>query len=137
MNRFLVRMFLRNVDWYEHRLPWRPIGGSRSAAIFGVALWLSIVVITTLTVLLVGLRNSLPTFLRLQARPDWVYWALWIPVMFAFDRYVERLVHHYEKETSIAEIATKKAPGDTLYLALQWASILLMLIAIAEALSVR
>ena len=121
MNRFLIRMFLRTLTAYDRWLP-TPIGGSKNAAIFGTGLWLS-----------VWLRDSLPAFLHPQDGSDWLYFALWIPVLFACDRYVDALVRQYDNETTTTELARPDGRGDALYFLLQWASILLMLIVIAEA----
>jgi len=136
MNSFLIRMFLRTLTAYDRWLP-TPNGGSRNAAIFGTGLWFSVAVITLLTLLSVWLRDSLPAFLHPQDGSDWLYFALWIPVLFACDRYVDALVRRYDNETTTTELARPEGRGDALYFLLQWASILLMLIVIAESRSTR
>ena len=132
MNRFLIRMYFRNLTANELWLPKAPIGGSKNAATFGTGLWLSMVIITSLTMLLAALQDWLPNYLHAEEGHEWFYWALWIPVLFTCDRYVARLVAHYDPEATADQPLPSKRRGETLYWVLQWASLLPMLIVIAE-----
>ena len=136
MKRFLTGMFLRALTVYERWLP-KPVGGSRNAAIFGTALWLAMAVITSLTLLSIWLGNSLPTYLHPQHGSDWLFFALWLPVLFACDRYVAALVSQYDEHVTTGEIVRPEGRRVALSFLMQWASIIAMLIVIAEARGAR
>lgn len=131
MNQFLTSMFRRNLTAYDRWLG-RPIGGSRNAAILGTGLWLAMAVITSVTLLSAWLSDSLPAYLHRQEGADWLYFALWIPVLFACDRYVDALVSQHDEETTTTELVRPVGRSDALYVFLQWASIFLMLVVIAD-----
>lgn len=133
--RFLVRMFLRNLTAFGKR-PREPVGGSRNAAIFCTGLWLSMVVITALTLLLVILWDSVPPRLNSLMGRDLLYFSLWVPVLFACERYVEALVRKHESDWTTEDFVRPHGSRDVLYWLLQWVSILAMLIVIAEARSI-
>lgn len=135
IRRFLVRMFLRNLTAFGKR-PREPVGGSRNAAIFATGLWLSIVVLTALTLLLVILWGSVPPRLNPLRGRDWLDFLMWVPVLFACDRYVEALVRKHESDWTTEDFVRPHRSRDVLYWLLQWVSILAMLIVIAEARSI-
>lgn len=132
MRRFLVRMFIRNLIAYGKR-PREPLGGSRNAAIFSTGLWLSMVLLTVLTLLLVILWESVPPRLNPLMDRDWLYFSLWVPVLFACDRFVETLVRKHESDWTTEDFVRPHGSRDVLYWLLQWVSIPAMLIVIAEA----
>jgi hypothetical protein len=128
-------MFLRNLTACGKR-PVEPLGGSRNAAIFATGLWLSMVVITTLTLLLVTLWGYVPHRVYPLMGRDWLYFSLWVPVLFACDRYVEMLVRQHESDWTTAKFVLSRGSREMLYWLLQWVSLLAMLIVISEARSV-
>jgi hypothetical protein len=124
-------MFVRNLTAYG-KPPMKPVGGSRNAAIFATGVWLALAVLTALTLLLVILGDSVAPWLnRLLAR-DWLYFSMWVPVLFACDRYIEALVLRHESEWTNERLVQPRGFREILYWLLQWASIILMLIVIAE-----
>lgn len=111
VSRFLFHMVLRNLAAFD-RLPRQPLAGSRNAAIFGTGLWLSMVAITALTLALVMLWDSLPPRLNPLLGRAWLYFALWIPILFACDRYVEALVRQHESGLTSDQLNPPLDPRD-------------------------
>jgi hypothetical protein len=135
IRRFLIRMFVRNLAGFG-RLSRDPIGGRRNAAVFATGLWLSLVVLTALTLLLVVLRNSVAPQLNPLVKRDWLCFMMWVPVLIACDQYVEALVRQLESGRIAEDIARPSGSRQMLYWLLQWASIPVMLVVMAEARSV-
>jgi hypothetical protein len=123
---FLEAMFFRHFAFHAARR-WNTWQNAFNSAQFSTALWLGSAIWLGLTACLAALTGILPRQLNpLIAGPDWLWWAMLLPVFFVCDSYIEGITDRCKNSTSAVELEQYKSLQErTIWLA-QSLSILLM-----------
>jgi len=129
-------MFLRNFVQYS-TMPWTPWGGAFNSAAFATGLWLSVAILTVVTSALALSWHRIPARINIIDGRDWLYFALWIPILFACDLYVERIVQQYKDGVGSDDYVHFSEPRERIFWWFHLASLIAMVLVMLFALETR